>query len=133
VAPRGPGLIEFLGDISSEPEAFVQQTSIPNLRLLRVGKQPSNPTSLLISSRFSRVLEKLKREYDVILVHSPAASTVADAAILVVDPLTSSRRAARRAKCRLAVEGKSEILGIVINRPSQVGNAYRGGYHGRKG
>jgi len=141
-AARGPGLIEFLGDSSSEPEAFIQQTSMPNLRLFRAGRQPSNPTSLLTSSRFAVLLEKLKRDYDVILVDSPAAlvvpdatilATLVDAAILVVDATITSRRAALRAKRKLELEGKSKLLGVVINRASQVGNDYRGYYYRRKG
>jgi len=123
--PRGIGLIEFLSDSSSEPDGFVQQTAIPDLRLLRAGKQPSDPTSLLTSARFARLLESLRRDYDLIVLDSPAAlaapdatilATLSDATILIVDAQTTSRRAALQAKRKLEAGAKSGILGIVINR-----------------
>jgi len=136
--PKDQGLIELLTDSRPEPGTFVQQTPVPNLCLLPAGKQPCDPTSLLTSSRFARLLEKLKSEYDLILVDSPAAfavpdativATLADATILIVDAKTTSRRAAVRTKGRLEGLGRSAILGVIINRANLDRRGRRGYYY----
>jgi len=136
--PRDQGLIEYLTDSRPEPGTFVQQTPVPNLSFLPAGKQPCDPTSLLTTSRFARLLEKLKSEYDLILVDSPAAfavpdativATLADAAIMIVDAKTTSRRAALHTKGKLEGLGRIAILGVVINRANRDRRGRRGYYY----
>ena len=121
---NGQGLAELLcnGDDTS---AYVQQTSVPNLSLLRAGGPAADPTSLLASKRFGELLEELRREYDMVLVDSPAALVVPDAAILasqsdggllLIDAQTTSRRAASRVRRAMEEQAGARVLGTVFNR-----------------
>jgi len=122
--PSGPGLSELLSNGDS-PGAYVQQTSVPNLSLLRAGAPAGDPTSLLASRRFSDLLAALKQGYDMVLFDSPAALMVPDAAILasqsdgvllLVDAQTTSRRAAQRVRRSLEEQAGARVLGTVFNR-----------------
>jgi len=122
--PSGPGLCEVLSNGDS-PGAYVQQTSIPNLGLLRAGAPAADPTSLLASKRFNDLLTELKQSYDMVLLDSPAALMVPDAAILasqsdgvllLVDAQTTSRRAALRVRRSLEEQAGAHVLGTVFNR-----------------
>lgn len=63
-------------------EQSVQPTKVANLSLLTSGPIPPNPSELLGSDRMRELLKNLKEQYDVILVDSPPAVAVTDAAVL---------------------------------------------------
>lgn len=121
---NGQGLSELLCSGESA-KGYIQPTSIPNLSVLRAGGPASDPTSLLASTHFRVVLEDLRRDYDVLLLDSPAALVVPDAAILashadgvllLVDAQTTSRRAALRVRRTMEEQAGAHILGTVFNR-----------------
>ena len=58
------------------------QTSVPNLRLLTAGQQPSNPAEILGSSTMRELIERLKQESDIVLFDAPPVLAVTDASIL---------------------------------------------------
>jgi succinoglycan biosynthesis transport protein ExoP len=62
-------------------ETPVQATAIENLHILTSGPLPPNPSELLGSTRMAHLVERLKREYDTIVIDSPPVLAVADAAI----------------------------------------------------
>jgi len=57
-------------------------TNIKNLEVLLCGPIPCNPVALLNCKIMKDLLEKLKVEYDYILIDSPAISVAADASLL---------------------------------------------------
>lgn len=122
--PNGRGLTELLCNGDSA-DAYVQQTSVPNLSVLRAGGPAADPTSLLASQRFGDLLDELKQGYDTLLLDSPAALVVPDAAILasqsdgvllLVDAQTTSRRAALRVRRAMEEQAGARVLGTVFNR-----------------
>jgi capsular exopolysaccharide synthesis family protein len=79
--PKEPGLVNALiGDVTSE-EA-IRATGIPNLDVLASGSIPPNPSELLGSRRMSDLLEKLRGQYDLVLIDSPPVGVVTDGVIL---------------------------------------------------
>ena len=55
---------------------------LPNLHVLPVGTLPPNPTELLLSNRFTQMIEKMRGEYDYIFMDCPPIDVVADASII---------------------------------------------------
>ena len=53
-----------------------------NLSILPIGTLPPNPTELLLSDRFTQLIEELKSEYDYIFLDCPPIDFVADADII---------------------------------------------------
>ena len=53
-----------------------------NLSILPIGNLPPNPTELLLTDRFTQLIEELKRDYDYIFLDCPPIDLVADASII---------------------------------------------------
>jgi capsular exopolysaccharide synthesis family protein len=104
-------------------EEVLHPTSISGLSLLSRGICPPNPTDLLGSQKMREVLTELRRSFDFILVDSPPAIAVSDAAVLsvisdgvllVFHGQKTTRAAARQAMDRLDAV-RAPFLGVVLN------------------
>jgi polysaccharide biosynthesis transport protein len=98
-----------------------------NLSLLCSGGRSKTPTELLESPAFSQLLEKLKKEYDLVVVDSPPLGAVTDSLLIAerIDEVIYVCRFNRAYKKHIKLyirqlrNGKNEILGIVLNGLSQ--------------
>jgi non-specific protein-tyrosine kinase len=115
-----PGLTSMVLDETLAPP--LQSTSSSHLRLVPAGPLPPNPSELLSSERFTRVLGSIADQSDVVILDAAPVSAVADATILatrvdgvllVVDSGRTRRDAARRAKEQLDRVG-ARVLGVVL-------------------
>lgn len=107
-------------------------TSQPNLRMVPSGPIPPNPADLLGSHRMQSLIRHFREQSDLVVIDTPPALAVADAAILstmvdgvilVCDPNKTKRRDLRHAREAIeAVGGK--ILGLVVNRLNPRGGMY---------
>jgi protein-tyrosine kinase len=61
---------------------LIKQTVIDNLSVITCGVLPPNPSELLASKEMDKLLEKLKSEFEMILIDTPPVIAVTDAAIL---------------------------------------------------
>jgi capsular exopolysaccharide synthesis family protein len=104
-------------------EEVLHPTSISGLSLLSRGICPPNPTDLLGSQKMREVLTELRRSFEFILVDSPPAIAVSDAAVLsvisdgvllVFHGQKTTRAAARQAMERLDAV-RAPFLGVVLN------------------
>ena len=94
-----------------------------NLSLLCSGGRSKSPTELLESPVFGQLLERLKREYDLVIVDSPPLGAVTDSLLIAerideVIYVCRFNRAYRkhiRLYMRALRSGKNEVLGIVLN------------------
>lgn len=74
------GVSNYLsGQIQSYHEII---TRLDDLDVIPVGTIPPNPTELLFTPRFTRMMEQLKEEYDYVFIDCPPVEIVADAAII---------------------------------------------------
>ena len=111
----------MLGDVSIED--ILLTPGMDNLHVLTAGTKPPNPTEIVSSERFRRLLTEAREIYDYILVDAPPILPVADATeiaplmdgvFLVYTVGRIGRGVLRRAKSNLDnVEAK--VLGVVLN------------------
>ena len=77
------GLSSYLkGETNDLSELFVTIDEIPTLHIYPSGLTVHNPTDLLVSENTSDLLERLKANYDYIIIDTPATRPVSDALIL---------------------------------------------------
>lgn len=104
--------------------AYLQESGIENLRILTSGSQPPNPAELLGSGRMKQLIQDLREECDVLLVDTPPALAVTDAAVMAGQAdamlLVVNAGKTRRTMLERAVEALDRtgtpILGIVLNQ-----------------
>ncbi|MBT0653091.1 GumC family protein [Geomobilimonas luticola] len=132
-----PGLSEVLaGDI--EFAAAVHTTEVPNLHLLAAGTTPPNPSELLGSVVMRDLLDRLREEYDQIIIDAPPVlavtdapvlTTLADIVLVVMETARVPAKAATRMRELLGAV-QAPVAGLVINDKSGRGMSY--GYYGYK-
>ncbi|RKY56100.1 MAG: hypothetical protein DRP89_02060 [Candidatus Neomarinimicrobiota bacterium] len=120
--PRSPGLVHGVIE-EIDFSDIIQKTEVPNLHLITCGEVPPNPSELLASQKLKNLLEKMKNEFDIILIDSPPIIAVTDASILskVADGLLlvvraggTDTRALQRA-VELLSRVKCNVIGAALN------------------
>jgi non-specific protein-tyrosine kinase len=113
-------------------EPLLQATDQAGLWVLTSGAIPPNPTEMLASARMRELLSELSGIADTIILDSPPAVILADAAVLATQCdgvlLVVDAGGTRRDMALRAVEAlrsvNARILGVLLNRV-----AVRGGYY----
>lgn len=120
---------------------ILQHIDQENLDILTSGPVAPNPSEILMSHKMSTLLERLKEEYDYVLIDTPPVMLVTDAAaisskvdgiIMVVVSKANPPSTEIMAKERLEQVG-ARILGCVLNKvevaPRKYGSSYGYGYY----
>lgn len=110
------------GDLATNPTLGIIKIE-ENLSLLCSGGRSKSPTELLENPAFGQLLERLKREYDLVVVDSPPLGAVTDSLLIAerIDEVVYVCRFNRafrkhiRLYMRALRNGKNEVLGIVLN------------------
>lgn len=115
-----------LSNVLMEPyllQEAILSTGLPKLDVILSGDIPPNPSELLSSPRMARLLEALRKQYDLIILDTPPVNMVIDAVVLA--PLTDGvlfvvrANQSERGAVIHAVEqlqyAKAKILGFVLN------------------
>jgi len=76
-----PGFLDYLfGKLSYEN--IIRKTEIRNLDFIPAGTIPPNPSEIMGSRAMKALLQKLKEDYEVVIIDSPPVMAVSDAEIL---------------------------------------------------
>lgn len=103
-------------------EAIVE-TPVPNLSVMIAGERPSNPSELLVSDAFGRMLESLKQKFDLVIIDTPPLLAVSDPSnvvrcvdrvLMVVKPKKNIKPLVTRA-VRMLESLNANMIGIVVN------------------
>lgn len=124
---------------SIEYEPFIHTTDIKNVDFLACGKIPENPAELLESPRFAQLLDKLKHDYEFLVIDSPPAFALVDSMIiarntdgmlLVIKAFQTPKAAVQQLVTRFR-ESNVPLLGVVLNAMAapKTGYYYGGYYH----
>lgn len=119
---RENGLSELLAGVLTPVQA-IRTEVLPNLDVLTTGKIPSNPADMMMSETFSRLLDTLSAQYELVIIDTPPVLVAADAA--AVAPLVGAILLVARAdqtqlgelnesSKRLAHTGRS-VTGVLFN------------------
>ena len=128
------GFSNLLGGVD---ECFINRAEELGVDFITSGKIPPNPAELLASAAFEHYMNKLKSEYDYIVIDTPPVNTVADAQIVAskVDGVVVVVRAEKtrynellRAEEVLGSSG-GKVIGIVANDLESKSGKY-GNYKG---
>lgn len=117
----------------------IQPTGTEGLSLLPCGPAVSNPSEILNSHRFTKLLKCLTETYDRVIIDAPPVTVVADAQILgaMCDITMLVLRAGRSTKKmgQRAIDDlqrvDAHLLGAVVNDVARSGDRY--GYYGTYG
>ncbi len=127
------GLTTALLDNESPLKYHIQDTQVRGLQIMTSGPLPPNPAELLGSKRMEQILDELKEQFDIVLIDTPPALTVADASILttktngalVVTRIGQTREDAIERTIHTLESTKSKLFGVVLNRAtSRDGGSY---------
>lgn len=135
-----PGLSNYLLDSSEKDvdiKEYIQKTEVENVSVMVAGSIPPNPSELLVSDNMIKTLNKLKEEYDIIILDGPPVEMVTDSVILtrIVDTsiIVASSNETKKDNLHKViasiqnVEGK--IAGIVVNKMRVTAKEYKKGYY----
>jgi tyrosine-protein kinase Etk/Wzc len=79
--PKSPGFTDYIYE-SASYEEIIRRTELRDFYYIASGTIPPNPSEILGSPQFLEFLDKLKSEFDMIIIDSPPVLAVTDAEIL---------------------------------------------------
>ena len=81
--PNRPGLVQLLKEQSLDNwYTYVKRTSIDNICIIPSGGNVTESSELLLSNRLSKILNRLKKSFDIIIIDSTPSALVTDAVVL---------------------------------------------------
>ena len=123
-------ILNYKDDIKLDK--YIVQTTNKNIDLLPTGPTPPNPVELLASTKNKKLMEKLRKQYDIILLDCPPVlglsdtmilTKYSDANIVVVSNRKTKIENLDKAK-KVFAQANANITGVVINRASVKDNSY---------
>ena len=140
--PSAGPMSDLLGGITPPEgsEGTAAATSYGGLHVLPAGSAPASISNLLYSPRMLELLQRMRREFDMVLIDTPPMLQMPDArvlgrlvdgVILVVRSARTTKETAAAASQRLADDG-TRVLGTVLNEwdPRKTSSAGYGYGHG---
>jgi capsular exopolysaccharide synthesis family protein len=79
---RSPGIVDVLFENTGLDEVL-KETVVPGLHVLCAGKRPPNPSAIAKSASFLTLIEKLKKQYDRVLLDTSPFGIIADSSSLI--------------------------------------------------
>ena len=128
------GMSEYLTMQYSLREV-IKETDVYGLKIITSGALPPNPSELILTATFTKLLDTLKRQYDYIIIDTPPVGLVTDAAIIMnyADISFAVVRAQYTRKefvaniDRMAKDYSQNRMGIILNA-TQLDSKYGHGY-----
>ncbi len=125
------GLSEYLSG-QAIFEDCIWATDAPTFHVMFAGQFPPNPVELLNSAHFKALLEKVRAEYDYIIIDTPPLGRVIDAAVIapvcdgcaVVVGDENLKYAEVEDVIEQITKSGCRILGVIKNRLSHGGKQY---------
>ncbi len=126
------GMMNVLMGERDLPEVW--QEPLKNLKVLTAGPIPLNPAEILSSRSFTQFLNRVRQEFDYVLLDAPPTRLVSDpivlasqgdAVLLVLDAQNTGKGAVRESLRSLEAVG-ANILGTVMNNEE---GSRAGGYY----
>lgn len=128
------GLSNFLVGAASIDEV-IQGTPLRNLKVITSGPLPPNPAELLDSEQIGQLLNRLREQFEIVILDTPPILAVSDTSLLVpyadgvislAVPGQTLRPMLRQVKEQVKI-AQGELIGVVLNKvqPKHGGYYYR--------
>ncbi len=130
------GFTNFLFGDESKLSNIYYQSDVQNLSIIKSGSIPPNPSELLSSKEMDHFIEKVKKEFDIVIFDTPPMIAVTDAfiinkyvdkALLVIRASVTQKGALERTLINMSNMSKN-IDGVIFNGVNE-NNTYGGGYY----
>ena len=121
----------------NEYKNYIKDTKVENLSVIPTGVYPPNPSELLSHERFEKLIEKLRKDYSIIILDCPpieglsdalVVSSLADTTVLVAKHKSTPMKLLEKSKKSLDKVG-SKLAGVVLNNVDKEPNTYYYGYY----
>lgn len=76
------GIYDYLTS-KQKLKTIIQETDIPNLKIISSGNSIQNPSEVLLSPKLNKLLSKLKKKYDYIVIDTPPVGLISDAIVIM--------------------------------------------------
>ena len=106
--PNEKGLSNLLLDDIKNIKKYIIKTKVDNLSIIPIGIIPPNPSELLNSEKFSKLVNNLKNTYDLIIFDVDEAVIVTSYKRTPMEDLVESKKALEASGVKIA--------GVVINK-----------------
>ena len=118
-------------------DKYIQPTSRKNLDILTTGPMPPNPVELLGSENNRKLLNALKKKYDVIIMDCTPVIGLSDALVLAtmsdINLITVSCKKTKMENLtkvkKLFEQNNLKINGVILNKAEVQGNSYYSYYY----
>ena len=122
--PNKVGFTSLVLDEALTLDEALQQTDLPNLRLLTCGPLPPSPADFLNSEEVAAIIERLRQSADLVIFDTPPVLAVTDAIILaarlqstiIVIDSGRTRSDMVRSEVEKLQSGGAKIIGVVLNK-----------------
>ncbi|TWU47517.1 Tyrosine-protein kinase YwqD [Rubripirellula tenax] len=122
-------------------DAAIHPSLVANLSVMTAGERPDNPSELLSSPNFDRLLSVLRTKFDMIIVDTPPLLAVSDPAnlasrvdgVLLVVRLRKNIKPAVAQASRMLETLEANVLGIIVNGVGSRAARGYGKYSGSEG
>lgn len=130
--PNISGLTNIIVEDDRYEKYVILDKEFDNLGIITSGPIPPNPSELIGSNRMKVFLDRLKEDYDYVLLDAPPVllvtdptvlAPVADGVILVIQANKTEIEATKRAK-EILTNVKANILGAVLNKVKEQRSGY---------
>ena len=131
------GLTHYLSGQCDVDDIIYHNTAkgFENLYVVPTGPVTKAPTELLSTEKLSKLLEDLRRDYDIVIIDTAPIGTVTDAAIVapyadgavfIIESGKVDFKTAQKAIARFEMSG-CKVLGVALNKVDKSKNSY--GYY----
>jgi capsular exopolysaccharide synthesis family protein len=133
------GLTTLLTHPDASWETVARKVALPGLFLVPSGPIPPNPSDLVSSDRFERLIDSIKADVDMVIIDSSPVLSASDSlsisrhtdGVILVCQSHKTRIDALRVASHSIRQGGIRIIGVVLNRQKgQHGASYYGEYYG---
>jgi capsular exopolysaccharide synthesis family protein len=114
-----PGLLQYLENPSLSPYCFVRR--LENLYFMTTGGVASNPIEILSMQKMKQLIERLKNDFDTIILDAPPYSPIADARIVtglsdaLIMVVRHGRTSYSAADHAFNAVDRNKLVGVVFN------------------
>ena len=133
------GLTQYLSGVE-ELDEIIYSTNVNNMDIILSGPVPPNPAELLDNRKFTQMIQRVKMDYDYVIIDTPPIGPVIDPAIVaqktdgVIFLVSQANVSYKYAQKQIEQMKKSgcRILGAVLNKVDPEGKgSYGSGYYGK--